>query len=89
MAAIHSDDHPTWGQGVKVLRGIYGLNQAELAKLAGCAQATISELERDRRNISEALRVRIARALHVDPHDLFPYREHNGDGDSNGNGNAA
>jgi len=78
-------DHPVWGEGVRALRGLYRLSQVQLAEQAGTTQVTISELENGKRNISDALRVRIARVLHVDPHALFPYREGNG----NGNGNAA
>lgn len=76
--------HPTWGEGVKWLRSGYDMTQAELAELAGTTQATISRIERGSQEISDALRVRIARALKVDAQVLFPYREHNG-----GNGSAA
>ena len=77
--------HPVWGEGVRALRSINHLTQMDLAALAGTTQTTISRIEKGSHQISDALRVRIARALKVDPHDLFPYREHNG----NGNGNAA
>ena len=81
-----ASDHPVWGEGVRALRGLYRLSQVQLAEQAGTTQVTISDLENGkRRHISDALRVRIARVLNVDPHVLFPYREGNG----NGNGNAA
>jgi transcriptional regulator with XRE-family HTH domain len=64
---------PTWGLGVRTLRGIQGLTQSGLAELANTTQARISELENGRRNIADDLRVRIARALDVDPYELFPY----------------
>ena len=69
-------DHPTWGQGVRALRSLHSLTQEQLAREAGTTQVTISDLETGkRRAISDSLRVRIARALHADPHDLFPYLE--------------
>ena len=73
--AVGRDGHPVWGEGVKVLRGIYGYTQEQLAEQAGTTQVTISELERGKRSISDSLRLRIARVLHVDAHRLFPYRE--------------
>lgn len=69
-------DHPTWGQGVRALRGLHSLTQEQLAAAAGTTQVTISDLENGKRqSISDSLRIRIARALHADPYDLFPYRE--------------
>lgn len=68
-------DSPVWGEGVRALRGLHRLTQIELAEAAGTTQATISRLENGAQDISDALRVRIARALQTDPHALFPYRE--------------
>jgi transcriptional regulator with XRE-family HTH domain len=82
-----SGDHPIWGEGVKWLRKAYGWSQTALAERAATTQATISRIELGSHEISDALRIRIARALKVDPHVLFPYREHDGNG--NGNGSAA
>lgn len=66
---------PSWGEGVKTLRGIKDLSQVELAARAEVGQATISRIENGSRQISDAARVRIARALDVLPHELFPYLE--------------
>lgn len=67
-------DHPTWGEGIRVLRSLHNLTQEELAAEAGTTQSTISDLENDRRRqVSDSLRLRIARVLHADPYDLFPY----------------
>jgi transcriptional regulator with XRE-family HTH domain len=64
---------PTWGEGVRVLRGIKGLSQIELATAVGVGQATISRIEGGSRQISDSLRVRIAAALEADVYQLFPY----------------
>lgn len=66
---------PTWGAGVRFLRTTQGLSQVELSSLSGVPQATISRLENGSTKISDTVRVRIARALQVDPHTLFPYLE--------------
>lgn len=66
---------PTWGEGVRLLRGIRGLSQVQLAEKASVAQHTISRIENGSRGASDAVRVRIAAALGVDPHELFPYQE--------------
>jgi len=68
-----TEARPTWGLGVRTIRGVRGLTQAELASRAHTTQARISEVENGRRNIADELRVRIARALEVDPYELFPY----------------
>lgn len=65
----------TWGSGIKALRGLQGVTQVQLAEMAGTTQVTISRIETGSRQVSDALRVRIARALNVNPHDLFPYTE--------------
>lgn len=66
---------PIWGEGVRVLRGFKNLSQAELAARAQVGQATISRIETGSRQVSDAARVRIARALDVLPGELFPYLE--------------
>lgn len=68
-----TDSRPTWGEGVRMLRGIRGLTQVQLAEQAATTQSRISAVENGARQISDSLRVRIARALQADPHDLFPY----------------
>lgn len=69
-------ERPTWGEGVRWLRTLRDMTQVQLAEAAGVSQAHISAIEADASpRVSDAVRVRIARALEVDPHDLFPYRE--------------
>lgn len=66
---------PTWGEGIKTLRGIKDWTQTDLAAAAGVPQSRISNLERGLRSASDTTRIRIARALGVEPHVLFPYVE--------------
>lgn len=73
-----NDTPPTWGTGMRVLRGIRGLTQTELAAASSVSQPTISRLENGSREASDAARVRIAKALGVDPHELFPYLDEAG-----------
>lgn len=65
---------PIWGEGIRALRGIRGrMTQEELAEKARVSQSTISRLETGEMKASDTARVRIARALGVEPHILFPY----------------
>lgn len=66
---------PTWGEGVRTLRGIKGLTQVQLAEQAGTSQAHISRIENGSREVGDRYRVSIAAALDVDPQTLFPYVE--------------
>jgi len=67
---------PTWGPGVRALREYRGISQKQLAEKVGCSQASISRLEKGlTRQLSDAARVRIAKALAADPHRLFPYED--------------
>lgn len=69
-----TDGRPTWGKGIRILRRIHdGMTQEQLATLAGVSQSTISRLERGSYEASDAARIRIAKALEVDPNILFPY----------------
>lgn len=71
-----SKSAPTWGEGVRQLRELHNISQVQLAKKVGCSQAAISRLEKGvSRHLSDAVRLRIAKALHVDPHRLFPYED--------------
>ena len=72
---ILSESRPVWGAGVRTLRGIHALTQSQLAAAAGTSQSRISEIENGSRAVADSLRVRIARALKVEPHELFPYIE--------------
>lgn len=65
----------TWGTGVKALRGLRDWTQTDLAQEAGVPQSTISRIENGSTRISDAVRIKIAKALAVDPNKLFPYRE--------------
>lgn len=64
-----------WGEGVKILRTLHKLTQAQLAEQAGTTQATISRIERGSRQIPDSTRLRIAAALNVHPYQLFPYED--------------
>lgn len=75
MTDSTATDRPTWGEGVRALRGLHRLTQEQLAEAAGTTQTTISRIENGSPEISDSLRVRIARVLQTDPHALFPYRE--------------
>lgn len=66
---------PTWGEGIKTLRGIKDWTQTQLAEAAGVPQSRISQLENGLRTASDTTRIRIARALGIEPHVLFPYIE--------------
>ena len=68
-----------WGEGVRSLRKIRGLNQTQLAEQVGTTQTKVSDIELDRGYVPDALRVRIAQVLGVDPYELFTYRDENGD----------
>lgn len=58
---------------LKLARQIAGLNQQELADRAGVSMSMICRLERgNRRQARYESLVRIARALNVQPTDLFP-----------------
>lgn len=52
------------------------MTQAQLAEEVGVTQGYISEVESGRaRRLSDTHRVLIAKALGVDPYELFPYPE--------------
>ncbi len=58
---------------LKTARRIAGLTQQQLAEKAGVDDSLISRLERgDRKTASYESIVRIARALNVEPEELFP-----------------
>lgn len=57
---------------VKDYRTYYGLTQAELAKLAGTSDRTISDIERGLHAPNIYLGLRLARVLKVAPEELFP-----------------
>jgi transcriptional regulator with XRE-family HTH domain len=48
-----------------------GLSQTQLAEAAGCSQPTISKLEKGEKNVTLDMLESIARALRVEPWELF------------------
>lgn len=65
----------TWGVGVRALRELRDWTQTDLAEAASVPQSTVSRIETGSRQISDEVRVKVAKALNVDPHKLFPYVE--------------
>jgi transcriptional regulator with XRE-family HTH domain len=65
-------DTTTWGTNLRTARLAAGLTQRQLADLADSSQQTISDIEGGDHPPSDALKVRLGRALKVHPHDLFP-----------------
>ncbi len=61
------------GESVRIIRELQELSQAELAKLTGIPQSTISGIEHDRIKIGVDRAKVLARALHCHPAVLvFP-----------------
>lgn len=69
---------PNWGEGVRLLRSIKNLSQVALAERARVTQPTISRIENGSRRVSDSARLRIADALGVNAHELFPYIDDEG-----------
>ena len=63
--------HNAHMNNVRAIRHERGLSQAQLAELAGLNQATISKLERGDMNVTLDKIHAIARALRVEPAELF------------------
>lgn len=61
-----------WGKRVVQARRRAGLTQKQLGTRAGVTQQTISSIERGKGMPRDDLKLRIARALEVDPGELFP-----------------
>lgn len=57
------------------------ISQATLAQTADTTQQTISRIEKGEQGTTDALRIRIARALGSDTADLFPYFDDEGESD--------
>lgn len=61
------------GESVRIIRELQEMSQAELAKITGIAQATISAIENDRINLGVERAKTLAKALKVHPAVLvFP-----------------
>ena len=65
----------TWGERVRYERERRGWSQQHLAGLAGCSAAAISRLELGARRTPDHVRVRVAKALGMNPARLFPYED--------------
>jgi transcriptional regulator with XRE-family HTH domain len=64
-------DRPVWGEGVRLLRSIYGFTVEQVAFLAWTDAETIGRIEAGDRQITPELRKRIAAAFHTDATALF------------------
>ncbi len=61
------------GRKIQVLRKAAGLTQPELAEKAGTYYKYLSYIEGGRKNISTEMVERIAKALGVEPYELFVF----------------
>jgi len=68
-------DLTTFGLRLKHLRLQRGLSQEQLGHLAELDRTYISGIERGVRNVSLSNIFRLARALHLSPHELFEHIE--------------
>ena len=57
---------------LRVKRLLSGMNQGELAKIAGCSRNTISSIETNQYGVSLDLAYRISLALGCTVYDIFP-----------------
>lgn len=57
------------------IRKAKGLNQSQLAEMAGCNQGTISKIEKGKANATLRLAEKIADVLEVEPVELFGLAE--------------
>ncbi len=65
----------SFGQNVKILRNKYGLSLVELADLSGISFSMLSKIEREEKNPTLNVAVRIARALKTSLSDLVEERK--------------
>ena len=61
----------TFGENLKRIRKEMKLNQAEMAKEIGISQSYIADIERNRKNISLAVVLRIAEGLNISVNELI------------------
>ena len=59
------------GKNIKIARVQKGLLQKELAEKVGCTQTVISNIERDKKNVSDALKIKFSIVLEKDIKELF------------------
>lgn len=63
----------TWGSRLRAIRKAKGLTLNQLSRLADVDQSHLSKIERGVLGTSDDTRLRIAKALDVDPNDLWAY----------------
>ena len=61
----------TFGENLKRIRKEMKLTQAEIAKEIGISQSYIADIERNRKNISLAVVLRIAKGLNISVNELI------------------
>ena len=61
----------TFGENLKRIRKEMKLTQAEMAKEIGISQSYIADIERNRKNISLAVVLRIAKGLNISVNKLI------------------
>ena len=61
----------TFGENLKRIRKEMKLTQAEMAKEIGISQSYIADIERNRKNISLAVVLRIAEGLNISVNELI------------------
>ena len=61
----------TFGENLKRIRKEMKLTQAEMAKEIGISQSYIADIERNRKNISLAVVLRIAKGLNISVNELI------------------
>lgn len=73
------DVRALFGKKVRQFRKRLGLSQEEFAHRVGIDRTYIGGVERGERNVGLLNICRIARSLHVDPDELFQWKEFSGD----------
>jgi transcriptional regulator with XRE-family HTH domain len=71
--AVAAELATLWGRRIRRTRRASELTATEVAKRAGISRTYLHDIEAGRYRPSDALRVRIARVLGVEPSDLFTY----------------
>ena len=61
----------TFGQNLKAIRKRMKLTQAEMAKEIGISQSYLADIEHNRKNISLAVVLRIAKGLNISVNKLI------------------
>ncbi len=67
----HNDFLAAFGKRLRLLRGLDGISQEDLADLAGLDRTYVSSVERGKRNISLLNIKKICDALHISVADFF------------------